>query len=183
MTYQYKMEVPSSPFIHSFLTVLRYVKLDLFLGHERRKDSLIDRIVWQLKDLENNGKKQHWPDIPSTIKTLMGGTTFPSAKSLLFFCGAGGGALLSAGSRLFWAFRGLIAPDAPGELASNGPVGEPASEGLIRRAIACAESSEIVSLLVLAPGDEAADVPRRISVSKIIEGLGDCETLCKEENE
>lgn len=68
MTYQDQMECTSPPFLNSFQTILGSLMIDLFLPQEHGQNVLIDRIIC----LSARNPKA---DIPSTIKTLMGGTT------------------------------------------------------------------------------------------------------------
>lgn len=46
-TNQDQMELPRPPLLHGLLAIICKVIFDLFLFHERRKNSLIDRIVYR----------------------------------------------------------------------------------------------------------------------------------------
>jgi hypothetical protein len=77
------VERSSPPFLNSLQTVLGSLVIDLFLPQEHGQNVLIDRIICGQRTPE-------LLDIPSTIKTLMGGTTEscpPFLAAAPFFAG------------------------------------------------------------------------------------------------
>jgi hypothetical protein len=72
------MERSSPPLFNSFQTILGSLVIDLFLPQKHRQNVLIDRIIYM-------SARDPKADIPSTIKTLMGGTT---ESCPVFFAGA-----------------------------------------------------------------------------------------------
>jgi hypothetical protein len=70
-THQDQMESTSPPLFHRFQTILGSLMIDFLLPQEHRQNVLIDRVIF----LVSPSSVRALPDSPSTIKTLMGGTT------------------------------------------------------------------------------------------------------------
>ena len=118
-THQDQMKSSSPPLLHRFLTIASKVILDFLSFHEGRKDSLINRIIFinLISHKKKYIKRKH--NIPSTIRTLIGGTTLVSEARTFPFCFEDAGGviepLLSAEGRLPSSRREPSAGDVLGE--------------------------------------------------------------------